>query len=236
MKRILLLSTALLMGFQTSHAASISSSFSKAKKKLYKQVYGNQGFTSYTNCAWSKKKVDLSSCGLENSFPKKYMKRAKRIEAEHIIPASWMYKKNGKFRQCYLDAKAKETSPRKYCQKHDHEYRNAHNDLMNLRPVIGQINGERSNKPFSETLSGKKQKTYVGDGKTVMISSRVIVPDSNIRGDIARIAFYMQRQYGVTYSKRQLSLFKKWDKDDPISQKEMFLNQEIRKVQRMIPL
>ena len=33
----------------------------------------------------------------------------------------------------------------------------AHNDLINLRPAVGAVNAARSNKPFAETLSGKKK-------------------------------------------------------------------------------
>lgn len=225
-----ILVSAFLITFE-ANASSISSSFSKAKKKLYTQVYKNQGLTFYTNCTWSKKKVDLYSCNLENSFEKKHLKRANRIEAEHIIPASWMYKKHGKFRQCYLDAKQQNFSPRKYCRKNDLDYRNAHNDLVNLRPAVGQINGMRSNKPFAEKPSGQKLTTHRGNGKVIQITSRVVTPDPQIRGDIARIAFYMKSKYGVTYSKRQNAIFETWAKQDPISQEEFALNQKIHSVQ-----
>lgn len=217
--------------FSNSNAESISSSFSKAKKKLYTQVYENGGLTFYTNCSWNKKKVELPSCNLESSFEKKHLKRTKRIEAEHIIPASWMYKKNGKYRKCYLEAQQLAISPRRFCRKSNRDYRNAHNDLVNLRPVIGQINGMRSNKPFIEKISGQKITTYRGNGKVIQITSRGVLPDQNIRGDIARVAFYMKVKYGVTYSKRQLILLKKWAKDDPVSSEEFSLNQRIHSVQ-----
>lgn len=206
--------------------------FSKAKKSMYSNVYGNEGQTFYTNCDWSKKKVNLESCNLQDSFPSRHLKRAKRTEAEHIIPASWMYKKNGKWRQCYLDAKAKGEKQRKYCQKNDIEYRNAHNDLMNLVPAVGQLNGMRSNKPFAEKVSGKKEQTFNGNGKKLVVTSRVVIPDISIRGDIARIAFYMNQTYGVTYSKRQRALFDKWDKEDPLSGEEMIRAEKIKKIQK----
>lgn len=229
MRKILTLIT-LLAAFGSAQA-DIASSFSKAKKNLYSKVYGNSGLTFYTNCSWSRKKVDLESCGLQNSFPKKYMKRASRTEAEHIVPSSWMYKKNGKFRQCYLEAKQQGVNKRKYCQKADIDFRNAHNDLMNLVPAVGQINGLRSNKPFAEKVSGKKEQTFRGNGKVFVVTSRVAIPDRSIRGDIARVAFYMGETYGVTYSKRQLSLFEKWDKEDPVSPEEQGRIQRVTKVQ-----
>lgn len=214
-----------------SNAAQIPTSFSKAKKKLYKSVYNNQGKTFYVGCHWQKKKVDLSTCNLENSFSSKEQKRAKRTEAEHIIPASWLYKKNGKYRDCYVEAKSQKTSARKYCQRNDTEYRNAHNDLVNLRPAVGAINGSRSNKPFAESVSGKKETTYIGNGKQLIISTRIVIPDHSIRGDIARVALYMKNTYGATYSKRQLSLFNKWNREDPISSDERVLAQKINLIQ-----
>ena len=227
-----LLSIGLLLTLPLSLAyADIASSFSKAKSNLYKKVEGNSGLTFYTNCSWSKKKVDLESCGLQNSFPKKHLKRASRTEAEHIIPASWMYKKNGKYRECYTKAKALGENARKYCQANDIDYRNAHNDLMNLVPAVGQLNGERSNKPYAEAVSGTKEHTYRGNGKVFRITSRVAIPDKSIRGDIARVGFYMGKTYGVTYSKRQLELFKKWDMEDPVSSEEFHRQQIIFKMQ-----
>jgi len=203
-------------------------SFNTAKNKMYSKVFNNTGETLYCGCDWSAKKTDLKSCGLQSFFPKKQRKRALRTEAEHIIPASWMLKINNKTRQCALDSKAVKDSTRKYCQKHDLDYKQAHNDLVNLYPAVGQVNADRSNKPFVDTAKNKV-KTY---GKCdIEIGSRGIVPPSDKKGDIARVAFYMTEAYGVTYSKRQLELFKQWESEDPISTNERAHNRRIVKVQ-----
>jgi deoxyribonuclease-1 len=131
----LVLST-LLLAIPLTARSEIATSFSSAKVHMYKKVYPNSGHTFYTNCEWSKKKVNLVSCGLENSFPKKHMNRASRTEAEHIIPASWMLKKNKVERPCVAASKSNKYSPRKYCQAHDEDFRSAHNDLVNLRPAV----------------------------------------------------------------------------------------------------
>ncbi len=73
--------------------------------------------------------------------------------------------------------------------------------------------------------------TYRGNGKIFKVSSRVAIPDISIRGDIARVAFYMSETYGVTYSKRQSELFNEWDKQDAVSKDEVLLNEKIIKVQ-----
>jgi deoxyribonuclease-1 len=202
--------------------------FTTAKNKLYSKVYRNSGETLYCGCDWSNRKTDLQSCGLQSYFPKKQRKRSSRTEAEHAIPASWLLKVNGKFRQCAIDSKKVKESAREYCKKHDIEYKQAHNDLVNLFPAVGQINADRSNKPFVETVKNKV-KSY---GKCdIQIGSRGIIPPPDRKGDIARVAFYMGDKYGVTYSKRQLDLFKAWDKSDPVSAKERALNKRIIQVQ-----
>lgn len=210
--------------------ATISSSFYSAKNKLYKEVYPNSGSTFYAQCEWSKKKINLSSCNLQDAFSKKQIKRASRVEAEHVIPASWFYKKDGAWRTCATEARRLGKKYRKYCQENDIDYRNAHNDLVNLRPSVGQINAHRSNKPFSDKRSGKNVKTYRGN--TIMtIDSRVAIPPKSIRGDIARIGFYMEKHYGVGLSKRQRTLFFQWHKQDPVDAEERALNQRIYKAQ-----
>lgn len=203
-------------------------SFSTAKKKLYSKVYKNSGETFYCGCKWSAKKTDLNSCGLQSYFSKKQKKRAARTEAEHIIPASWMLKVNNKTRQCAIDSKKVTDSAREYCQMQDIDYKQAHNDLVNLFPAVGQINADRSNKPFVDATKSKV-KTY---GKcNIEIGSRGIIPPTDKKGDIARVAFYMTEKYGVTYSKRQLKLFKQWDNQDPISKQEIEHNKRVIKVQ-----
>ena len=223
MKILLLITLAI-----TSLTVTATPNFNKAKKNMYTKVFNNSGETLYCGCKWSHKKVDLASCGLEGYFPKKYRKRAHRTEAEHIIPASWMLKVNKKFRQCVIDSKENKLSARKYCQKHDEDYRKAHNDLVNLYPAVGQINADRSNKPFLDALKSTENsygKCHAESG------SRGFLPPDNKKGDIARVAFYMSQRYGVVYSKRQQSLFDIWDKLDPISDEEREHNIRIVKVQ-----
>jgi len=223
MKILLLITLAI-----TSLSVTATPNFSKAKKNMYIKVFNNSGETLYCGCKWNRKKVDLASCGLEGYFKKKYRKRARRTEAEHIIPASWLLKVNKKFRQCVIDAKELKQSPRKYCQKHDEDYKKAHNDLVNLYPTVGQINANRSNKPFLDSL--KTIKNSYGNCNAES-GTRGFIPPDDKKGDIARVAFYMSQTYGVVYSKRQLLLFESWDKLDPISDKEQKHNAIVIEIQ-----
>ena len=209
-------------------SASATEGFSKVKKKMYSKVFNNQGTTLYCDCDWTKKKVDLATCGLNNYFPKKHRKRASRTEAEHIIPASWMLKVNKKLRQCAIDAKKHKESKREYCAKHDKHFKKAHNDLVNLYPAVGQVNADRSNKPFLDKV--KTEKDSYGKCKAIS-GSRGFVPPANRKGDIARVAFYMAKTYDVVYSKRQQALFEAWDKLDPLSEEERAHNARVVKAQ-----
>ena len=139
-----------------------------------------------------------------------------------------MLKVGNKGRQCAVDSKKVKDSAPEYCQKHNLDYKQAHNDLVNLYPAVGQINADRSNKPFVD-ITKTKVKTY---GKcNIEIGSRGIAPPQGKKGDIARVAFFMSETYGVTYSKRQLQLFKQWNKQDPISAQEREHNKRVIQVQ-----
>lgn len=223
--------------FSSQAQAQGMSSFSKSKKVLYSKIYPGSGKTIYTNCHWykthgNKKIIDLESCGLQNAFPKRQMKRAKRVEAEHVIPASWGYKNNGFWRSCAIDKnRPRGVSRRKYCQDVDPGFKKLHNDLIGLFPSVGQINADRSNKPYSSVKNGSKPHTFRGNGKEITITSRVAVPPKEMRGDIARIAFFYQKEYGVTMNQRQKSDYLAWDKADPISSEEIARNNRIKKAQ-----
>ena len=79
---------------------STPSSFSGAKKKMYKQVYKDHEITFYCGCEYANKKPDLQSCDYDSS-QRSQASRAKRTEAEHIVPASWF----GQGRACWRGAK-----------------------------------------------------------------------------------------------------------------------------------
>lgn len=224
------------LAFALLTTQSSAVSFESAKNNLYLKVYDRGGKTVYAGCDWyiskgNKKVVDLASCGLEDAFPRGQLNRAERVEAEHIVAASWLLVKDGQTRKCALEAKYLKESAREHCQKTDPDYRMAHNDLVNLVPSVGQINANRGNKPFSDTLSGDNKVTYRGNGRTTTITSRVILPPEEMRGDIARIHFFMSEKYGWEMNQRTTALMTKWSKMDPVSQEELERNNRIKKAQ-----
>ena len=109
-------------------------SFSTAKKRMYEKIYFDHEVTIYCGCDYNEKVVNLSSCGMEDVT----VARAQRTEAEHLVPA-WEF---GRTRACWADG------GRANCLKIDDTFRAFHNDLHNLAPAVGEINGRRSNLAF----------------------------------------------------------------------------------------
>ncbi len=194
-------------------------SFSKAKKLMYQKVYFDHPQTFYCGCNYSNRKVNLKGCGYQ---VRKNKLRASRTEAEHIVPAYQIAQLTPHGRTCWLEGtRRKGTNGRKYCLKNNKQFRQAHNDLMNLVPAIGEVNGDRSNYPFA-MIPGEVREYGACDfeinnsGATTKRIFKTVEPTSNIRGDIARTYFYMSKQYGLKLSNQTWQLMNAWDKLDPI--------------------
>jgi len=203
-------------------------SFMGAKRILYNTIYAGHQKTFYCGCKFTKtRKTQLGTCNVK---VRKNATRAKRIEAEHVIPASHF----GQHRQCWrekmcTDSKGKAFKGRKCCNKIDKVFKTAHNDLHNLFPAVGEINGDRSNYKWG-MISGEKR-DYGSCDIEVDSSIRRAEPPENVRGDIARVYFYMSDTYNINLSSQQKKLFKAWNKQDPADAWEKERNLRIEKVQ-----
>ncbi len=170
---------------------------------------------------------DLAACGYEVQGNGE---RARRIEAEHVVPAYWI----GHTRTCWrepicTDGRGRPFKGRDCCEDIDPVFRAAHNDLHNLWPSIGEVNAERSNFRFG-VLSGEPR-DYGRCDFEVDRETRRVEPRPEIRGDIARISFYLERTYGVPVSDAQRRLFEVWNKEDPPDAWERERNERIRRIQ-----
>jgi len=122
----------LLVPASVAQGNNSGNSFGKAKAILLKSIYTNHQVTFYAGCAYDmKKQVDWGSCGL---FPRKQPKRALRVEWEHVMPA-WEF---GHQMKCWQDG------GRKACRK-VLDFKRIESDMHNLRPSVGELNGDRSN-------------------------------------------------------------------------------------------
>jgi len=193
--------------------------FRQAKKIAHK-LHQDSDASFYCGCnieRVGKKLVpNFASCGYEY---RKQLKRASRIEWEHVVPA-WEF---GHQRQCWRDGR------RKNCTKNDTIFKRMEGDLHNLVPAVGEVNGDRSNYRFSQWNGQAVQ--YGRCDMVVDFKGRKAQPPANRRGDIARIYFYFKQQYKLKIAKNQLKLFNAWNKIDPVDKAECARDNRIAKVQ-----
>ncbi len=204
-------------------------SFSKAKKILEKQVYNNHRITLYCGAAFDSKKKVTPPKGFTTT---KYVKRAKKIEWEHGLPAenfgrTFSEWRNG-HKQC-INSKGKAFKGRKCAEKMNAEYRHMQADMFNLYPAIGAVNALRSNYNFTMLPSEKSD-----FGSCAMkIENRKAEPPEMARGRIARTYLYMDDAYErYSMSKSQRQLMTAWDKMYPVDAWECSRARKITSLQK----
>jgi deoxyribonuclease-1 len=182
--------------------------FRIAKNHLPRVWKNNETF--YCGCSFKGKRISFKLCGYK---PRKNIKRARRLEWDHVVPAS-------RFTTGLSRRKARKTSQK---------FNFMEADLYNLVPSIGEVNGDRSNYNFG-IVSGEVRKYGKCD---IEIKNRAVEPNSIIRGDIARIYFYMSATYPkyIKLSKTELRMFREWDKFDPVDEVERKRAAMIKKIQ-----
>ncbi len=175
-------------------AADPPETFSTAKKIARDQVYGDRPITFYCGCYYMARGrsggvIDPSDCGYS---ARKNQARAGRLEWEHVVPASRI----AGHRKCWKTGNSKcSRKGRKCCEKKgiDDWARLAINDLHNLTPSVGEVNGDRSNLPYG-IVSGEDRLYGTCDFETGG-SPRVAEPHEHIRGNVARIWLYVNETY-----------------------------------------
>lgn len=207
---------------------NVPHSFSTSKRLLYHDVYEGHKLTFYCGCPFNDhNEVDIAQCGVT---PRKNLSRATRVEAEHVFPAHQF----GNFRQCWREplctnSKGEAFKGRECCMEIDEVFRKAHNDLHNLFPAVGEINGDRSNYNWG-MISGEKRE-YGSCDIEVDSSIRRAEPPESVRGDIARVHFYMSATYGFRLSNQDLQLYGAWHRQDPPDEWEKTRNLRIASIQ-----
>jgi len=201
-------------------------------KKVLKRIYRKVGVDFYCGCRFDddeelagRFRIDRS-CGLE---ARTTTPRALLIEWEHIVPAYSF----GKDRECWkktdCEFEGKRIKGRKCCEKTDPQFRLMESDLHNLVPVPGEINNDRSHYFFGE-IEGEKREYGTCDFE-VDFKKQVAEPREEIRGDIARIFLYMEKQWNIPIPYDKRTLYEKWNRLDPPSTFEIRKNDLIEKAQ-----
>jgi len=115
-------------------------------------------------------------------------------------------------------------------------------DMYNVRPTITSINSARDNKVFGNLDHNSSSVTKVSyNGKVVAwTNSSVFEPQDSVKGDVARIVFYVSTMYYKKYTNLELkqvlsdTTYKtilEWNAMDPVSEDEIKRNNVVQKKQ-----
>jgi deoxyribonuclease-1 len=196
-------------------ATAAPANFDSAKT-VASRIYAPEKQEFYCGCAirWQAGKgiPDLKGCGYQI---RKNGPRANRIEWEHVMPAQQF----GSPLACW------KKGGREQCGKTDVLFKQMEADLFNLKPAIGEVNGDRAHYRFAMLPAQAPQ--YGSCEVKVDFKSRLVEPRAEIRGDIARIHFYMADKYKLPLAKAQQQLFMAWHQQDPVDDTERKLQQRI---------
>lgn len=205
-------------------------SFTKAKRILMREIYRGHQKTFYCGSQYTQGKYVIHNSGY---VPKRRSKRARRLEWEHIVHLDSFGYKFSEWRdghpQC-LDSRGSPFKGLNCAEKMNIKFRFIQCDLYNLVPVIGEISGLRSNYHYA-MVSGEKADFGNCD---IEIARGEIEPPSEVRGDIARIHFYMNWAYPAydLLNEQDRKLFKTWDQEDPVDEWECKRAKRIEEIQK----
>jgi len=204
-------------------------SFREAKKHLF-DVHGTQGKTIYCQCHYNEMSISHKECGFK---AKKLKKRAYRLEWEHIVPAHAFGHSFLSWREGHENCRGKKKryKGRRCTQKVEPHFNYMEADLYNLFPSVGAINQARSNFSMAE-IPGDIGKIF--GSCQVKIYERKVEPPAQMKGDIARVYYYMHKAYpgrGIISDKNE-KLFAAWDKMDPVDEAECTRNFKIELLQK----
>lgn len=201
----------------TSSAGEHPGSFSRAKT-LLSNFYSTkiEAETFYCGCSFVGSDIDAGTCGY---VARKQPERGKRVEWEHVVPA-WEV---GHQRQCW------QVGGRQKCRSTDPYFVMMTSDLHNLKPAVGELNGDRSNYRFG--MVPGEPRAYGACNFEVNFKDRRAEPPDDRQGDVARVYFYMRDRYGLRISSQQTKLFEAWARMDPVDQHERKLNEAVATIQ-----
>lgn len=205
-------------------------SFSKAKRLLEDKVYiaPIPRETIYCQGTFDDNKDIVPP---EGFYTEKYIKRAGRLEWEHVVPAENFGQTFEEWRDgdpLCVDNKGKAFKGRNCAEKVNEEYRFMQADMYNLYPAIGAVNAMRSNYNF--TMLPHASSSF---GQCLMkIDDRKAEPPVASRGKIARAYLYMESAYPrYSMSSGQRKLMNAWDTMYPVTADECARTKRIEGLQ-----
>jgi len=111
------------------------------------------------------------------------------------------------------------------CLRDSTQYQIIMSDLQNVVPANAYFEFKRKNAIF-----GILDESVEANECDIRKRHHVIEPPSNLKGDIARVIFYMHQQYELPLS-ISFSLLNMWHQNDPPSEAEIARNAKVKAIQ-----
>jgi len=206
-------------------------SFDEAKK-IAARIHKDHPVTIYCPCRYTGKTIDLASCGYRIH---KDAKRARRLEWEHVVPAEAFGQSFAEWRQgapnCHK--RSGKSFKGRRCAKTNPVFSRMEADLYNLWPVVGELNGLRSNLSMAAIAADLRHPPLTFGQCQAKIADRKFEPMDQYKGVVARTYLYMDQTYpghGVV-SEKNRKLFEAWDKEFPVDDWECRRAKRIAEIQ-----
>lgn len=201
--------------------------FSAAKAILEDYVWHDHRQTIYCGAAYdADKNISLPPGFTAHS----HERRAARMEWEHAVPAENFGRAFSAWREgdpsCVKNGKP--YKGRRCAEKSSPVFRKMEADMYNLFPSIGAVNAARGTRQYAEL---PEMESAFGSCKA-KIHGGEFEPPNLAKGQVARAALYMDRQYReYNLSNKQKRLFQAWNRQFPPDKWECERGRRIYKIQ-----
>lgn len=201
----------LLTGASCSYTQS-PTSFEQAKH-IAGELFANHAVTLYCQCQYSssQKEIDLGSCNMSAAGD---IKRAHKMEWEHIMPAHQFGQHLKCWREPLCARQGKAYKGRACCKKISEPFRRMEAELYNLWPEVGLVNGARSNYRMAVVSD---MPHFYGCAVKIDKNNKLMEPSDESKGIVARAHLFFSEQYTIRLSPSQRNLFLAWNRMHPPS-------------------
>ena len=224
--------------FTTSYYTSANGKKGEALKTALYNIIKNPSVTSYDGLYTGYKKTDNRVIN-GTTYVRDWYSTTTRYK--HVTDKAGSYSKEG---DCY---NREHSVPQSWFGSGSIK-----SDIVHVLPTDGYVNNRRGNYPFGEvgtaTYTSNGGYCKLGSAKSGLgYSGTVFEPADEIKGDLARIYFYMATCYqdkctswgnnvftGTTYSPLSswsLQMFMRWSEQDPVDDIEIARNNAVQDVQ-----
>ncbi len=196
--------------------------------KLY--LDSNNHNTFYCGCSFdSKLHIDKEECGLDLHDAKN--RQEAMLTWDRVVPVTAFgpqldcWKNENQL--CKNSSRKKSRRGWACCRNVSEQFNKMESDMHNLVPVVRMLKKVRSYRRHG-IVFGEMRKH---GSCNIEFGGRVMEPKESIRGDIARIHFYMSYLYEIPLSKSHEEMLRDWNRSDPPDEWEMGRNSLVEMVQ-----